>query len=283
MFEPEDLVYFMENPSTYRLYGYSGVQAIQQIVDLLIQSVRYNKDFFVNNAIPDALISLPNADKDQLDQFKTDWNNNVKGKPHKVAFHNTDAKFNSMRVTNREMEWLKGSKWYMHLCFGVFGLSPAVVGYSDDVNRASQGGQERTSIVYAMKPRLYLAEKKVNTMIIPDFLKQEQPKIKFKFMIKDVEEEERKHKNSMEAIDRGAITINEYRSEKGLDSVEWGDDPPQKFNFQMDGMQFGQGKPKPNESPTDKPQDNPKDKEKEKKDDKKGYSKAFYKFMNNNG
>ncbi len=45
MFYPDEVVYSMMNKRSYSLYGFSPVQSIVQVLELLIQSTRYNKDF----------------------------------------------------------------------------------------------------------------------------------------------------------------------------------------------------------------------------------------------
>ena len=66
-------------------YGWSPLQSIQQEVEIMIQSTRWNKEFYHNNAVPDGLVSLP-MEQDALERFKVYWEQEVKGKPHKLIF-----------------------------------------------------------------------------------------------------------------------------------------------------------------------------------------------------
>jgi len=42
MFEPEEMSYMLMNSKSYSIYGFSAIQSIQQVLELLIQGTRYN-------------------------------------------------------------------------------------------------------------------------------------------------------------------------------------------------------------------------------------------------
>jgi len=224
-FEPDEIVWLMMNQKTYSVYGFSPVQAIQQVLEVLIQSTRWNKDFFKNNAIPDGIVGLENANPDSMKRFKTMWNQEAKGRPHKLLFHNTKVNFSSFNPTSKDMEWLQGQKWYFHLVFAVFGVSPAEAGFYEDVNRSAQEGQERVTVKNAIKPYLKMLENAINKSIIPEFFQEDDPPVKFEFKPVDHTEEQIEHTQAMDQLDRDVITINEIRQKKGMEPVEWGDVP----------------------------------------------------------
>jgi len=224
-FDKEEVIYGRMNMnSEYYPYGFSPLQGIQQEVEVMIQSTRYNKEFFKNNAIPDGLVNI-DTDIDQLKKFQSQWNTNLKGKAHKLAFLNAkDVSFTPFKITNRDMEWLEGQKWYFHQVFAAYGLSPAEVGFYEDVNRSAQEGQERTTIRNAVQPYLKLIEDKINREILPDLIGNDAP-IKFQWFTKDSQLEDAEHKQLMDKLSAGVLTINEVRSQQGLEPVEWGDKP----------------------------------------------------------
>lgn len=233
-FEPDEVIYYQMNKKSYSLYGFSAVQSIQQVLEVLIQSTRWNKEFFKNNAIPDGIIALPNANKESMKAFENMWNAKVKGKPHKVIFHNTDAKFSGFMQKATDMEWLEGQKWYFHLVFGVFGVSPVEAGFHENVNQGNQAGQERVTVKNAIKPYLKLNEKMMSKLI-SEILQKENHGLVFRYKAKDHAEEQIEHEQDMLEINVGALTINEFRKKNGLDPVEWGDTPGQGLD-----AQFGQ-------------------------------------------
>lgn len=218
-FEPDEVAYNFMNKKSYELYGFSPVQSIQQILELLIQSTRWNKDYFKNNAFPDGILALPNADKDSMKLFKEMWMKEVKGKPHKLIWHNTDAKFSAFNLSNKDMEWLNGQKWFFHLVFAVYGLSPAEAGFYEDVNRSAQEGQERVSVKNAVKPFLHIIEDTINRFIIPEFLQDKNPKVRFCYKPADHDLEVTEFNQAMQEISQGTLTVNEYRVSVGREPI----------------------------------------------------------------
>lgn len=228
-FEPAEVNYTLMNKKSYSIYGFSPVQAIQQVLELLIQSTRWNKEFYKNNAIPDGALTLPGADEASMKQFKREWFKEAKGKPHKMLFLNVDSKFQNFGQSSRDMEWLEGQKWYHWLVFAMFGVSPVEAGFHENVSQGNTDGQERITVKNAIKPYLQLRERTANR-ILKEFFQTEELPIEFKYFPKDHTQEKIEHEQDMAKLDRGVITINEYRIEHGMDEVDWGSEP---MNVQM--------------------------------------------------
>lgn len=224
-FEPEEIAWISMNNRADSAYGFSPLQSVQQVIELLINSIRWNKDFFKSNMIPPAIVGLPGANPDSMKKFKSQWQSRIKGKGHELLFVNTDAKIQQLITNPRDLEFLDGQKWYFHLAFAVYGMSPTEVGFHENVNRSSQEGQERVTVKNAIKPFLTLFENIINNRLIPEILQDPSPKIKFVFKPKDHVAEQIEHTQDMDKIDRNLLTINEYRKNVGLDEVEWGSEP----------------------------------------------------------
>lgn len=259
-FYPDEITYFVMNRRSYTLYGFSPTQAAQQEIELMMQSSRYNKDFFLKNMMPDGIFTLEDSDEDSIEGIKDDWQTAVQGKPHKLLFINAKGDLHVLNQTNRDMEWLDGQKWYFHVIFGMFGMSPAEVGFHEDVNRSTQEGQERVTVKNAIKPYLELFEKKINTEIIPEFFQEEKPLIKIKFMPKDHVAEKIEFDQNMKEVEIGTMTPNEYRRTRGRGDVEGGDKPRQQQQF----ITFNGNKDNQDNQDKNNP-DEEKDKDKDKK------------------
>jgi len=224
-FEPPEISYLLLNPMASSVYGFSPLQSVQQVVQLMTDSIRWNKDYFRNNLIPDGIVSLPGVTPDSLKKLKKQWSNKVKGKAHQLLFQNSPATFTPFITSPRDLEFLDGQKWYFHLVFAVYGMSPVEVGFHENVNRSSQEGQERITVKNAIKPYLKLFENHVNKKIIPELLGDENPRIKWVFRPKDHGAEKIEHDQRMDQVDRDLVSINEYRKAIGMPPVEWGDEP----------------------------------------------------------
>jgi len=222
-FFPAEIVWMQLNKRTDSIYGMSPLQSAQQIVELMIQSTRWNKDYFKNNAIPDGIIGLVNSNPESFASFKKNWKKEVQGKPHRLLFHNTDVNFQALTGQAKDMEWLDGQKWFMHMIFAVYGVSPVEAGFHENVNQGNTSGQERVTVRNAIKPYLTLFERMINRQILPELLQDERPKVKFKFLPEDHDQEKILFENSMKEIEVGTLTVNEYRRMRGRDAVEGGD------------------------------------------------------------
>ncbi len=268
-FDKNEVVYFMLNRRSYTLYGYSPTQACQQEVELMMQSTRYNKDFFTKNMIPDGLVGIEDASDESLIEAKDAWAAGVQGKPHKLLFINGKINFQQLNAMNKDMEWLKGQQWYFHIIFAQFGMSPVEVGFHEGVNRSAEEGQERITVKNAIKPYLELFQNKINTDIITELLQDENPPIKWKYTPKDHSAEKIEFEQAMKEIELGTMTPNEYRKSRGRDDIEGGDETRQQqqsitFNGNNDPNkpenagkkdEKDKGKPKPAKPNKDKKTD----------------------------
>ena len=226
-FEPDEIVYFMMNDKSYSVYGFSAVQSIQQILELLIQGTRYNKDLFTNNAIPDIIASLPKLPKEQLEALKRSWNNQYKGKPHQIGFINWPIdQFHKLTENNRDLEWLDGQQWYFKIVFAIYGVSPTEAGFFENSNKSNDEGQERVTVRNALEPYLVKFEDPLTNRIITEVLQRDDHGLCFDYQpTNHVAEKIEFEQDMKEVIDAKTMTINEYRRKKGREEVEWGDVP----------------------------------------------------------
>ena len=143
----------------------------------------------------------------------------MRGRAHKVLLTNAkNFEFKSMRLNNRDMEWLEGQKWYHHAVFGAYGLSPQEVGFYENSNRSTSEGQERTSVRNAIRPYMKMVADKINREIIPSLIGNDH--IIFKWLPRDTAQENTEHRKNMDLIDRGVLSVDEMRSILGYRAQE---------------------------------------------------------------
>ena len=243
-FEPEEILDFQMNKRTHDPYGFSPLQSVQQVVQVLDQATRYNKDFFENNAIPSLLISIM-GQKDAARKFKMDWLEQLQGENAKVIVTNSsDAKVQQMALSNRDMEWLDGQKWYMHLIFAAYGLSPTEVGFTDSTGSKNvQEGQMKITIKNAHMPYLRLISRALSRFAIPRILGEakkpigERTPIEFKYFPKDADMEAMETEAQRKDVASNILTVNEVRAQRGLEPFEapQADDPYAVVEFEEGG------------------------------------------------
>lgn len=95
------------------------------------------------------------------------------------------------------------------------------LGLVKDVNRANAQGIEVTFNSECVRPRLELWEDVLNAFLLPRY----GANLRLKFDNPVPSDRSQTHKEAMEQLDRGAMTINEYRALQGRTPVTWGDEP----------------------------------------------------------
>ena len=141
-FNKREIVYMRMNPRTTSHYGFSPIQSLFSILESLNNAARFNRDYFVENAIPSGILSLMGASKDSINKFKANWDKQIRGKPHKLAMFNQEIKWTPMNLNNKDMEWLEGQKFYQRLVWAMFGVTSDELGfcYSEDTRVLTESG-----------------------------------------------------------------------------------------------------------------------------------------------
>ena len=220
-YEKDEILYHQMNRASYRHYGWSPLMSVVQVIEMLIQSVRYNKDFFTNNGIPDGIVSVENASKESFKRVRNKWQEEIKGKPHRLMFMNGKIDFKPIVMTNRDMEWLDGEKWYMKTVFAMFGLSSASVGFYDDVNRAEGQNQSNNTDINAILPYMNDLSRVFTNKLIPVILGEEnipvwqRTPLMYKYFPIGTREEQITFENDLKELNANTMTINEFRSKRG--------------------------------------------------------------------
>jgi SPP1 gp7 family putative phage head morphogenesis protein len=219
-FNKEEIVYCSEHPRSMSPYGYARTQSILDVIKSLHYSVLYNKKFFEETAIPDGALSLLDTNEQEMTDFRNFWNNEFKAQPHKVAIMNKDMKWVPFSVSNKELEFLDTQKWYFNMVISAFGLTPAELGITEDLNRSTSATQAELVKRKGIRPFLKLLEEFINTGIIPEFGLDG---IEFQYIYDDPAEKKQRLDNSQTELNMGIKTVNEVRNEYGLEPIEGGD------------------------------------------------------------
>jgi SPP1 gp7 family putative phage head morphogenesis protein len=219
-FNKEEYAYVMEHPRSMSTYGYARTQAILDLIKSLHYSTLYNKRFFEENPIPDGALSLLDTNEVEMKDFMSWWNSEFKAQPHKLAVINKDVKWQPFNISQRELEFLETQKWYYSMIITMFGLTPAEMGITGDLNRATSATQAEVVKRKSIRPFLKLLEAAINKEIIPEFGFEG---IEFQFIYDDPSEKRIRLDNWQLELNMGIKTVNEVRNELGLEPVENGD------------------------------------------------------------
>lgn len=236
-FNREEIIYKMSMPRSMSTYGYAPVQAILDIVKSLHYSVQWNRSFYEENAIPDAIVSVQNTSDAELKRFIEYWQKEMVAQPHKLPFVNADVKVQPLTLSQKELEFLESQQWYQKLVISTFQLTPAELGFVEDVNRSTGVTQSEVVRRKAIRPLIKLVEEAMND-VIKEFGFFD---VEFRYTAHDIIEESQKTDLAVKELQAGMKTINEIRVDQGLQPVWWGEIPLQLMRYAPMMVQNGGG------------------------------------------
>lgn len=230
-FFKREVSYWKMHPKTYTYYGRSPIQDIMNTLSLLMNSTRHNQKFFEEYAVPSGIVNVPGMSKTELKSFIESWKK-LKGRPWKLAFVSEENfGFKQLTVSNKEMQWLDSQKFYMKLVMAAFGVTQGALGFTDELNKHSSDRQDIVFLRQGVLPKVKFIEDKFNADIIPEFFDGDEVPVRFKYLVEDVFASKEEEAKWSQWVRDGRRTINEWRSERGLDPVSWGDEPYKSTGF----------------------------------------------------
>lgn len=164
-------VVFLRRPNP--LDPYRGVGAVQTIMgELEAQrlSTEWNRNFFSNGAIPGAVIEAEqNISDDDFTQFQQRWAETHKGvaNAHRVAILEAGMKFREVKYSMDDMQFVQLRDASRETIREAFGFPKAMLGSTDDVNKANAYAGEVMFARWMTKPRLQRCKEALNRYILP--------------------------------------------------------------------------------------------------------------------
>jgi len=257
-FGRKEIIWLQDMIRSDDIYGYSPVQVLAKSLQMLLYHIESDLDYFNDNNVPKGIVGLDGSDAEEIMSFKKQWKDaqykkddfgNLKKAMHQVPIVNYDPKFTRIEFTSQEIELIEKQKWYSKMVWAAFGVTATELGYSEDATGASnQIVQSKVFRKKAINPKLRMLEDHINKQILTDFgytdtlMGLDTNKYVFKYMTFDIDEERNKFELYKLQTESGIKTINEVRSEEGLEPVEWGEQPPSQWmtpetSFNMNNYQ----------------------------------------------
>jgi hypothetical protein len=213
----DELLYWMRNPRTNRVYGYGPVEQVIMTVNIALRRQIHQLQFYTEGNVPEALAHVPeNWTADQIKQFQLWWDQLMEG--------NTAARRHmkfipGMDVTFTKQEALKDmfDEWLARIVCFAFSISPTQL--VKETNRATAESVADTAKKEGLMPLLRWV-KGVMDAIISRVLGYKD----LEFVWDMDEEIEPKSKAEIHKIylDAGILDENEVREDIGKDP--WSDE-----------------------------------------------------------
>ncbi len=220
-FKPEDIIHIKEpNPKSF-FYGMPTIKPALEVVRNMVFAIRWNQNFFYNNARPDFLIKTKTRmqDKDRK-AFKDAWDRQFRGLERSNRFgflYGEDTEIEILTKTLREMEFSKLIDVSATEILAAFRVPQVLLGRKG-VNRAETESQIFVFLSETVEPRVKLIMDKLNEFLVVDFGAE----LFLDFV--DITPEDRE--GVTDGYERGLknnwLVINEVRDMEGLPPVDGG-------------------------------------------------------------
>lgn len=218
-FQPEDVIDFsLFNPLRsfpYTVKGVSPVSAIAIQAEMDRTANRWNWNFFRNGAtIGGTLESDEDIDEDSKSLIVSKWKEKFGGvnNSHSIALLDKGLKYKAIPVSKREMDFVESKRLTRDEILAIFKVPPAVVGLTDNANRASATVALETFYRICVSP---LASQ-IASVITKELFAGVG---KFEFVNVVPVDTEALRADFL----GGAITLNEYRRGRGYAPLKGGD------------------------------------------------------------
>lgn len=227
-FSKREVVDFNYQPLSYNAYGISPVDVCKNLVNVLVTSVANMEQYMEDGAIPPAVGVLQKISDRDFDIFADRWEAAVSGDPSDIPLMSTgesgEFKFIPLVVDTKEIKQLETIELYQKIVMSVFHVTPAELGWTDAVNKASAEQQSAVQKRAAIFPLLDGLQNLINKYIIREF--DPDRSLKFQWIKPKTPEEEQKDWDLVDSqLKSGFYTINMIKKKKGEPIVPWGNVP----------------------------------------------------------
>ena len=216
-------------------YGVSKLEKIRLPLLMMWLGLNHNLDLLENDGIdPRAVLSF---DKDVTDE--TFYNElarlseyaEERKKGGTLAVKG--ASFQSTGVSNSDMDFLALMNLARDMILTAYGMQPGKAGIRETANLGSGSGESQDKDFKDMiKAKATLIEGAFNKVLGHNGFDEV-----FEFNEMDIEDKLKRSQIEKVKLDSGVLTINEVRSDYGLDPVEWGHTPLSMQGQSEEGME----------------------------------------------
>jgi phage portal protein BeeE len=223
-FGRREIMWFSANPTTDDVYSMSPVQILGNVLLTLLYGATYNLDFYLNSNMPDGVLEMLGANKDEIRAFRERWSpeftekdilNNNRKVFNKFPIVNIPTKFTPFQLSSKDMEVLAQQAWFWKLCMACFGVTPSEMGFTEDSNKATEVVQSSVFKRKAVAPLLKLIAYRINMQLMTEL----DPSRTYEFFFDDYDlaEDLKKHELYQMQIAMGIKTPEMVAEEEGID------------------------------------------------------------------
>lgn len=223
-FGKREVVWFSQNPRTDSVYGRSPLDVLGDVLYTLIYGASFNLDSYLNNNMPDGILQILGANRDEIRAVRErleskfiekDVFDNKRKKFFTIPVVNYESKFVPLNWSSKEMEVLEQQKWFHKLVCAVYNITPSEMGFTEDSNRSTEKGQEQVHKRKSIAPILNLIQYHINLQLMPEL--DPSGKYEYRYIHNDIQEDLQKAQLNQLYITMGVKTAEMVAEEMGVD------------------------------------------------------------------
>ena len=223
IFDPEDIVHIKAPDPLSQYLGMSPLRPAKYRIDTESYATKYQRDFFLNQARPDAIIKNSQTDltAEQKEDIREGWNKRHEGigRNSKIAILEGGLEYQQISISQREMDYIESMRFTRDDILVAFKVPKPIVAVTDDVNRANA---ETAMVIFLsenINPEMDALIEKVDEELISEDFGDE-------FTIDYVDPVPQNRELILKEYDTGLknnyLLINEVRQKEGLPPIRGG-------------------------------------------------------------
>jgi HK97 family phage portal protein len=230
-FLPEEIVWFRRFNPLNEYEGASPIAPGRASFDMGSQATLFNRNFFINDAMPsDIAITFKDVvTEEEYNSFVRRLKERHAGTGHAhtpMVIDGSEADVKRLGITHRDMEFLESLKWSVEDAARVYGVMPPLM---MDREHTTLDNVRQARIEFFSSTISFewsFLEKELNELLVTNIF-PEFGDLTLQFDTTNVptmqEARVETRKLLISEVEKGLLTINEYRESEGRDGVEWGD------------------------------------------------------------
>lgn len=210
------------NPLDPFTRGLGIAESIADEVEIDEYAAKFQKRFFYNDATPPVVFSMPEATREQREEFLAQWNKKHKGvdNSHRAAALSGNIGVHELNSSGgRSLDFVDSRIAIRDAILEHFGVPREIMGITENSNRATADAAQYIYAKNVLTPKLKQREEAINKQLLPMFGEN----LVWRFEAVIPYDKEFDKGKALEAYNAGLITKNEARELLDLDDIDGGD------------------------------------------------------------
>lgn len=224
VFEPNEIIHWKlgQDPNA-EAFGMSPMEHVLWEARTDLSAMISNYFFFENDAVPSVWYMLDDdLDEDERKNALAAIRKSFQGarKRHKSAVMSGVKDIKTVRLNNKDMEFLNGRKFTTEKICAAYGVPKVMLGYTEGVNYTNHEGQRENFHEGTVKEHEEAFLQMVNEEIVPEIEEGAEDKIAIGFMPARLESQGTLFDRAIRSREAGLVTINGGRRMIGREPID---------------------------------------------------------------